>query len=634
MRRIIIYVIFVFTSLCSFSFVNAQEKRDSIDTLKSVTDTLKNNRDTFFLAKKKGWLGKLGKSMAIYDLLPQDSLLLAIKNNSPFIMYKGSIIRKIIVSKVGFGQSVNDTSKVNRSFLSDLGEKLHASTTETTIRNNLFIKAGDSLYPNLLADNERFLRNINYLQDARIVINQVIDENFNFDSVDVIVLYKDIFPFSGAITADNEKRYFLQVNNDNFMGTGQRISVQTLFDLDRKPMFGYGFEYMKPNIKGSFVNFTVGYQNQNRTFNNGSRQETSLYSRIELPLVSPYYLWTGAIETSLHYTDNDYAKLVSDSLYKSDLKYRYSALDAWVGYNVTGKHSLHENITTKTKYFIALRAVNTKFYEIPDKFKNEYFYAYANQTSFLSSLTIFKQEYYRNTFIFGFGRNEDVPEGINASAITGWTNKENYSRPYFGIDLQKNYFDSHKNYFNYVIRAGGYFYKQHLQDLSLLLSLESFTRLRKLGSSKWLMRHFINGSLTQQALTKLNLPLYLNSSYGLPEFSNPDTTGATRLTINLQTVFYNTWKFLDFSFAPFSYFSLSYLRPIGETIREGNVYSSIGGGVRTRNENLVFGTIELKIVYIPHTVANMSPWNIAVSSNLQFKYNSLYIKRPDFVPVN
>ena len=634
MHRIIIYVVFVLASLTFFSHADAQEKKKGIDTLKNGIDTSKNNRDTFFLAKKKGWLGKLGKSMAIYDQTPQDSLLLAIKNNAPFIMYKGSIIRKIIVSKVGFAQSVNDTSKIHRSTFTDLGEKLHASTRESTIRNNLFFKAGDSLYPNLLADNERFLRNINYLQDARIVINQVIDENFNFDSVDVVVLYKDIFPFSGAVTADNEKRYFLQVNNDNFMGTGQRVSIQTLFDLDRKPMLGLGFEYMKPNIKGSFVNFTAGYQNLNRTFNNGSKQETNLYSRIELPLVSPYYLWTGAIETSIHYTDNDYAKIVSDSLYKSDYKYRYSALDAWVGYNITGKHSLHENITTKTKYFVAFRAVNTKFFDIPDKYKNKYFFTYANQTSFLGSLTVFKQEYYRNNFIYGFGRNEDVPEGLNASIITGWTNKENYSRPYAGIDLQKNYFDRSKNYFNYILRAGGYFYKQHLQDLSFLISLESFTRLRKLGNSKWLVRHFINGSLTQQNLTKLNLPLYLNSIYGLPEFSNPDTTGATRLTLNSQTVFYNTWKFLGFNFAPFTYFSLSYLRAIGQKISDGNVYAGIGGGVRTRNENLVFGTIELKVVYIPHLVAQMSPWNITVSSDLRFKYNSQYIKRPDFVPVN
>lgn len=606
--------------LCSFSFAFAQEK--------------KNDRDTFFLAKKKGWLGKLGKSMAIYDQPPKDSLLLAIKTNAPFIMYKGSIIRKIIVSKVGFAQSVNDTSRINRSIFSDLGEKLHASTRESTILNNLFFKSGDSLYPNLLADNERFLRNINYLQDARIAINQVIDENFNFDSVDVVVLYKDIFPYSGAINADNEKRYFLQGNNENFMGTGQRVSVQTLFDLDRKPKMGWGFEFMKPNIKGSFVNYTIGYQTLNGAFNNGQRQETNLYSRIELPLVSPYYLWTGAIETSLHYTANDYAKLVPDSIYNSDYKYRYSALDAWVGYNITGKHSMRESTTTKTKYFLALRAVDIKFHDIPNRYKNQYFFTYANQTSFLTSLTVFRQDYYRNNYIYGFGRNEDVPEGVNASIITGWTNKENFSRPYSGIDLQKNFFDKHKNYFNYVLRAGGYFYHQHLQDLSFLLSLESFTRLRKLGNSKWLLRHFINGSLTMQTLTKLNQPLYLNSSYGLPEFSNPDTTSSARLTINSQTTFYNTWKFLGFNFAPFSTFSLSYLKPIGKSINYGDIYTSIGGGIRTRNENLVFGTIELKIVYIPHTVVNMSPWNITVNSNLQFKYNSQYIKRPDFVPVN
>lgn len=624
LQKIIVHVAFVLISVSFFSFAHAQEK--------------KNNGDTFFLAKKKGWLGRLGKSMAIYDQPQPDSLMMAIKNNAPFLMYNGSIIRKIIISKIGYGQSVNDTSKINRTIFSELGTKigeaLHASTKEQTIRNNLFFKAGDSLYPNLLADNERFLRNINYLQDAKIMVNQVIDGDFNFDSVDVVVIYKEIFPFGGEINADNSKKYILKGNNDNFMGTGQRLSLQTLVDINRKPQMGWGFEYMKPNIKGTFVNFTIGYQNLNGAFNNGARQETNLYSRFELPLVSPYYLWTGAIETSLHFTRNDYGKFVSDSLYQSDYKYKYSALDAWVGYNISGKNSFHENISEKTKRFIAFRAVNQNFHDIPDKFKNQYFYSYANQTSFLGSLTFFKQDYYTTSFIYGFGRNEDIPEGFNASLIAGWTNKENYSRPYIGLDIQRNYFSSNQNYFNYEVKSGGYFYRKHLQDLSFLASLESFTKLRKLGSSKWLIRHFINGSLTGQMLTKLNLPLYLNSIYGLPEFPNPDTTSSVRLTLNSQTVMYNTWKFLGFNFAPFSYFSLAYLKPISQSITKGNIYTSIGGGVRTRNENLVFGTIELKIVYVPHTVSNMSPWNITLNSELRFKYNSQYIRRPDFVPVN
>jgi hypothetical protein len=607
--------------LCpSFSCLFAQEKKEQ--------------RDTFFLAKRKGWLGKLGKSMAINDAPPTDSLYLAVKNITPFTIYRGSIIRKIIVSKVGFAQSVNDTSKNNRNFFSDLGEKLTPSTKEKTIRNNLFFKEGDILMPNLLADNERFLRNINYLQDARITVNQVVDDSYNFDSVDVVIFYKELFPFSGQVNANNSTNYFIEARDDNFMGNGQRILVQTLFDENRDPQTGIGFEYLNRNIKGSFVNFTVGYQNLNGTFNSGGRQETNFYSRLELPLVSPYYLWTGALEYSLRHTDNDYLKSVPDSLYSADLKYRYTTFDAWVGYNISGKAMLHETNRSKTKSFLAIRAINQKFYDIPNRYKNQYFYPYANQTSFLTSLTVFKQEYYRSTFIYGFGRNEDVPEGFNASVISGWTNKENYSRPYIGLDLERNYFSKKQNYSNYILRSGGYFYKKQLQDLSFLASVESFTRLRKFGNSKWLVRHFITGSLTQQLLTKLNQPLYLNSTYGLSDFTNPDTTGSSRLTITSQTVFYNTWKFLGFSFAPFSYASLCYLKPIGKTLIQGDIYSSIGGGVRTRNENLVFGTIELRVIYIPRVVANMSPWNITLNSGLTFKYNSQYIRRPDFVPVN
>ena len=606
--------------LLLISFVQAQESS--------------NKSDTFFLAKKKGLLGKLGQSIAVNSSPNTDSSLLSVvKNIDPYIIYKGNIIRNIIIRKVNYGQSVNDTSKTFEGFLSRLGDNLHVSTTEKTIRNDLFFKSGDSLLPYLMADNDRFLRTNPYLQDARISIHEVMSDDSNIDSVDVIVYYKDVFPISGAITTESSSSLYLQGTDDNFRGRGDRIVMQTVYDYNRQPKTGFGIEYTKRNIKGSFVDFTVGYQNMNPTFNSGRREETAVYTKLTLPLVSPYYLWTGEIQTSLHYTQNNYL-YDTTSYFLSDFNYRYTSTDAWVGYNISAKNLLHETIKRKNREFLAVRLINTNFTQIPSKYTSLYNYLYANQTSILSAYTVFKQDYYRTSFIYGFGRNEDVPEGFNYSAIAGWTNKFQYVRPYVGVDLQRNYFNKRKDYYNFELKAGGYLNQGSFQDISLLASLETFTRLRRIHNTKWLTRHFITGSITQQLNTFLNEPLVLNSGYGIPQFVNPDTTAATRITINSQSVFYNTHSFLGFRFAPFTVASFCYLKPIGESITEGDGYIAIGGGARTRNENLVFGTIELKFLYFPRVPNNMNQFNLTLTSDLSFRYNSQFIKRPDFVVVN
>ena len=78
----------------------------------------------------------------------------------------------------------------------------------------------------------------------------------------------------------------------------------------------------------------------------------------------------------------------------------------------------------------------------------------------------------------------------------------------------------------------------------------------------------------------------------------------------------------------------TYLRTVGQPIDKGDIYSSLGSGMRIRNENLIFGTIELRSFYFPRTNRQVSPWNISLITNLRYKYNSSIISKPDFVQIN
>ena len=109
------------------------------------------NTDTFFLAKKKGLIGELAKTISTNSNDPEP-----IQKVNPFMAYSGKFIRSVRILRLGFERGINDTTKYNNNFGAIVANMLHNKTREKVINNNLFFKAGDFLNPYLLADNERF----------------------------------------------------------------------------------------------------------------------------------------------------------------------------------------------------------------------------------------------------------------------------------------------------------------------------------------------------------------------------------------------------------------------------------------------------------------------------------------------
>jgi hypothetical protein len=255
----------------------------------------------------------------------------------------------------------------------------------------------------------------------------------------------------------------------------------------------------------------------------------------------------------------------------------------------------------------------------------------------LTSLNFFRQVFYKTSFIYGFGRSEDIPEGFSAATTVGYIRTESgiidSRRPYGGIDLSLSNFRRKGLYVNYTLKLGGYLYRDHFEDVNMLFNVEHFTRLRKLNT-RWFNRVFISTGITAQANPKLNAPLYLNGNFGLPYFSNDSLRSDLRATIKLETVFYNTTKILGFRFAPFLFSDGILLKPSTMNLKHSDVFTAIGGGVRTRNENLTFGTVELRAYYFPRTNGEMNPWKIEINSNIRFKFKSSFISRPDFIIAN
>lgn len=579
-------------------------------------------KDTFFLAKKKGLLGRLGKSISTNS--PEE---MPARVENPFIKFKGKVIRNIETVGLGFEYDIDDTTRIKNNFSVRVGKLFHKNTTGKVLQNNLFFKNGDKLSPYLLADNERYLRDLVYIKDARIY---VVEAEGSADSVDVVVLTKDVFSIGAKLLVSSTNKGRGELKEENFLGTGNRLQFSYYHDQDRFPQNGIGGEFVKRNIGGSFIDLIAGYQDYRYAFTSGRNQETVFYARLEKPLVTPYIPSTGALEWSFQRTRNVYQ---TEKLYNDSIKYGYYTLDGWFGYSLDSKRSLYENKEIRRHRFVALRVFKRFYQFIPTVYKANFNPVFTDYKGGLASLNIFRQVFYKTKFIYGFGRNEDIPEGFSVAVTAGYLNNQNIKRPYGGLDVSFSNFKNRGFYSNFTLRAGGYFYRTRFEDIDLLFNVDHFTRLRKLGGS-WFNRIFINTGITAQANPVLNTPLYLNSDYGLSYFNNGALTSDMRATLKAESVFYNTTKVLGFRFAPFIFADAVLVKPSKMNLKHSDIFTAVGGGIRTRNENLVFGTIELKGYWFPRVNGDMKSWKVELNSNIRFKFRSSFITRPDFIIAN
>ena len=598
------------------------------DSLRKVVIASQQKALNGFLTTRRGLFGKWTKKL-IRDTAAARAGRELQRVDLRFKPFTGFVIRKIDVVGVDFGTPFNNFSLKKKNILTKTANGLHINTKTSTVFNNLFFDYNDTLNPYLIADNERFLRNIPYFQDAKIVVERYKKT----DSVNITVITKDVLSFGPSVSAISTKRTEWVLKEDNFLGTGDRIAIKALFDIERTTKFGYGLEYIKRNIGGSFIDGYAGYSNFNNSIN-GFRQESSVYLKLIKPLVNQYTKFTYAFEAANHRSSNLYSKLYGpDSLFNEEWRYKYYNIDAWVGYNINLQKLSSKNEGGRLRGLVGIRVIQQHFNEKPIKYIEQYNPAFPNMAAILSSFTVFKQNIYKTRYIYGFGRTEDVPQGTDVTMTVGWSRKQQTNRPYLGLSFERSYFNDKENYFDFIVRADGYPKSGHVEDINLLASVNYFTDLHDLNAD-WKQRSFMSASITQQFNSVFNVPMQIESQFGLQEFYNGYVFGKFRANWRGESVFFSPWSLAGFRFAPFTFYNACYFVAQHQSFVKGELYSAIGGGIRTRNDNLTLGTLELKAYYLPRANYFNKHFRIEVSTNLRFRYNSEIVRRPGFVEVN
>jgi hypothetical protein len=604
---------------CSFCYSQDLPKEDSTKSEQKTPTPPEKKKRTFLGNIFYGIKTSFGKDTtgrrATVTVLNTDALL----------PYEGKAIRSIKTRQLGFEVNISDTSNDFLYFGTQVLNKVHVKSKEYTIRRNLYLKPGMAMNAYLIADNERFLRTIGYIQDSRIIVNK---RTSTADSIDLIVITKDLFSFVPSIGGISPQRQRIGMSDNNIMGTGQNASFAVLHDSRRDPSVGIQGSYGYNNIAGTFINANIAAGRITKNIYDHREDEENYMLTFDRPLVSQYKRMAGGLQIGAARSLNIYPNYYGGDYYR----YQYGLIDAWTGYNIGARKYLADQ-KMHIKKFIAVRIFNTHFYETPSQVNESvYDQRFNSNQGVLVGLTLFKQYYYKTKYIYGFGITEDVPTGFNVSFNAGWYKQLNLARPYFGIDAYRYIVTAKRGIGCLFFRTGGFMDQGQLQDVGLLMGASFYSRIVPVGSSK--MRQYFRVSYGD-ILNRIALdPLRLNNTLGLRSFNSDLASGDSRLAFRSESEFFLQQKYFGFRLAPFLTGDLIYLSNNKSIVDESGLFYGIGGGIRTRNENLVFGTIELRGIVYPRKVVGDNMIKISMAINLRFRYNNTYVNKPNIVEMN
>jgi hypothetical protein len=179
----------------------------------------------------------------IYDLMIKDPASEYQPSDNPyrseslFAEFEGKTIRNIDFRTVSlFAPGIDDYSYISTGIIERTKSLLHFSTSERVIGNNLLFTHGEPLDPFLIADNERILRQLSYIEDARIyVYENAIDPEY----VDIVIFTKDRLSFGFDLDMSEIDRGGVEFYNKNILGLGQAVSTNLLFDAGESSPLGF-----------------------------------------------------------------------------------------------------------------------------------------------------------------------------------------------------------------------------------------------------------------------------------------------------------------------------------------------------------------------------------------------------------
>jgi hypothetical protein len=583
--------------------ISGQDDLFYYDKLRAISDR---NRITSELYRQSVRAWPQNPSSDIPDLKESDLLFEAVS---------GMVIRSIRIQKLDLiGPTVNDTARKANSKASRILNKVHFPTRDKTILNHLLIKQGDTVNPWVLVDNQKIIRELPFIENARFYFN-IVDK----DSIDLILVIKDNIRYGAVPLYYSGNRQSLRVSNGNVMGLGGELGVGIIRDERASPDMFFSRAYLKANnIAGSFVNGEINYQKSWDT----ELKEFVVQRSFQSALLKV----AGGLQLRAYmYRMPDWR--IPDPTQPFSAAYQEGIL--WGGYQFDIAHD--QVLKRKPVVLVPTLGIYMKQYQSRLEVTADSNLFMSHHKSLLGSINLMSRRYLQSGFLLEQDKDRDVPVGYKINITGGYTFGEFFSMPYFGLEVQTALKINRLGYLNSSIEFGAHLTSKHqFRQGALNFTFNHASPLIHLNSYK--IRFLSTASHTHGINRYTEDSLYLNNSFGVVGFNSTAYKGTSRITATLKTMIYTPWKKLGFRFTPFVLFSIGFIENESLPIFAIKPVTGIGAGIRIRNEYLIFSSLEIRLMYYPNNTLGNDHWSADIMDESNFQIHDFILGAPSFVP--
>ncbi|MEP0368471.1 MAG: hypothetical protein ABJN36_16460 [Cyclobacteriaceae bacterium] len=533
-----------------------------------------------------------------------------ISSDVAFQRFEGKTIRSIRIKHVDmFEGSVQDTSRFSSSKISVLANKYHFNTREWVLRSNMNLKVGQEIDAYILADNERLLRRLLYVEDAKIYVKE------DGSDADVIVVIKDRLSWGFQTSYDDLNQFSFELFNRSVAGIGRYGSVGYYYNNHSSPIHGYSVRFGGQNTLKSITSWEFSHSNY------WDKKDVGL--NVQKEFVTPQVKYGGGLEVR---SISD-STIILDGDTESDRFYKLNYRDFWVGRSfLIKKNQERRNIV------ISARILDHHFDNQPAvaRDSNEIYY---NRQFILGQVSYSKQKFIKSNYVLGFGISEDIPVGYRASLLYGKDFNQFYQQNYFGVQYFWSRYIKNKGYFLISTQLGG-FAKDVIKTgvfgagVSYYTPILHFGALDRYKSRTYLSAAYINGIRQPPAR-------YLSLEGKIRDINGNGITGDKTKYIKIESVIFTPWYLYGFRFAPFVYGSLSKIQDNREFPTEpiiDNNFTSFGFGFRLKNESLVFNTFEIRGTRFVYAPMSTDDFVISISVSSPITFDNIFKYKPKLIP--
>jgi hypothetical protein len=460
-----------------------------------------------------------------------------------------------------------------QKFLNTVTKPFHSYTKDRLIRDYLLFEQGQALDPFLLADSERMLRELDFINDVRIILVPLAGDT---ESVAVVVETRDKWPFGITGNIKDVDRYDVNLYFSNLGGCGVRLDNKVIYRGDMEPNIGYQGRLGKRNILGSFIDLRLHYED--------SWQQLSRQAGIQRTLIHPGIKWVGG--AAWEYTD------VRDN---AGVPRKFELGDYWVGHAIPLSRARSIESSARPMLIPAVRFRKIDFKERPFATPDTNA-SYLNIRDYLAGVTYQRFKHYKTDYLFKMGETEDIPSGFTVKLSGGYQDREGYDRT--STFFQTGYVSvrNRGDIFMGAIDLGGYFHDYVVEDGSL--NVVGFYITRLMGGDRYRHRFYSVLRYTLAFNRAGDEALILGNRTGLRGLEDNLVRGNQRLILRMESRVFTPWSMGGFRFMVFGYGDAGVVGGEDDPIAKQKFYSSVGLGFRINNPDLVLPSTQIRLGFV------------------------------------